>query len=348
VAGGASNNVTGGNSMVGGGNLNTIQTNALCSFIGGGYLNLIQTNAPYSFIGGGTGNLIPPGTTNALIGGGYGNTNGGNFSAIAAGTINLIQSSVSKSIIGSGNGNAIQPGTALSVIGGGQFNTISNGAWSCSIGGGEQNRILSGAYWGTIPGGYNCTVGGFRSFAAGSYASATNNYAFVWADRSSDNVFSSFGDNTFSVRATNGVRFVSATDATGNPTAGVQLPAGGGAWAALSDRNSKENVESADPQEILAKVAALPVATWNYKSQAPSIRHIGPMAQDFHAAFGVGEDEKHITTIDEEGVALAAIKGLNEKLEQKDTEIQQLQQTVAQLKEMMAKLAAGQNRMEAK
>ena len=47
-------------------------------------------------------------------------------------------------------------------------------------------------------------------------------------------------------------------------------------------------------------------------------------------------------------MALAAIKGLNEKLEQKDTEIQQLQQTVAQLKEMMAKLAAGQNRMEAK
>jgi hypothetical protein len=62
-------------------------------------------------------------------------------------------------------------------------------------------------------------------------------------------------------------------------------------------------------------VAALPLTTWNYKSQEKTIRHIGPMAQDFASAFQVGEDERHITTIDSEGVALAAIQGLNEKME---------------------------------
>jgi uncharacterized coiled-coil protein SlyX len=160
----------------------------------------------------------------------------------------------------------------------------------------------------------------------------------VWSD-SSGIATASTATNQFVARASGGVVFYSAT----NNMTGVSLAAGSGAWSSLSDRNSKENVIQTDPQAILAKVAALPVATWNYKSQAASIRHIGPMAQDFHAAFGVGEDEKHITTIDEEGVALAAIKGLNQKLDQKDAEIQQLQQTVAQLSAMVNKLAASQN-----
>ena len=54
----------------------------------------------------------------------------------------------------------------------------------------------------------------------------------------------------------------------------------------------------------------MPVSTWNYTSQDPSIRHIGPMAQDFYATFGVGEDERRISTIDADGVALAAIQAL--------------------------------------
>jgi hypothetical protein len=59
----------------------------------------------------------------------------------------------------------------------------------------------------------------------------------------------------------------------------------------------------------------VPVSVWNYKSQNPSIRHMGPMAQDLHAAFGLGESDKGIATIDADGVALAAIQGLNAKLE---------------------------------
>ena len=56
-------------------------------------------------------------------------------------------------------------------------------------------------------------------------------------------------------------------------------------------------------------------------------KHLGPVAQDFHAAFGLnGSDDKHISVVDENGVALAAIQGLNQKLNEKDSEIQKLKQ----------------------
>ena len=82
-----------------------------------------------------------------------------------------------------------------------------------------------------------------------------------------------------------------------------------------SDRALKVAFESIDPSEILDRVLTLPIAEWSYKNTAAQ-RHIGPVAQDFHAAFGLnGEDDKHIATVDADGVALAAIQGLNAKLE---------------------------------
>jgi hypothetical protein len=86
--------------------------------------------------------------------------------------------------------------------------------------------------------------------------------------------------------------------------------------ALTSDRNAKEHFQSLDPQSVLAKVAALPVTEWNYKTDGDAVQHIGPVAQDFHSAFGLdGKDDKHISVVDEGGVALAAIQGLNKKLE---------------------------------
>ena len=69
-------------------------------------------------------------------------------------------------------------------------------------------------------------------------------------------------------------------------------------FVSVSDRNAKENFQPVDPRAVLDKVAALPLSEWNYK-QDTSTRHIGPMAQDFYAAFHVGPDDKHITTVDE-------------------------------------------------
>jgi hypothetical protein len=111
-------------------------------------------------------------------------------------------------------------------------------------------------------------------------------------------------------------------------SAGVTLSAGGGSWNSLSDRNAKANFAAVDTRAILRGVLGLPISTWNYKSQAASVRHIGPMAQDFFATFKVGDGDKTIATIDPDGVALAAIQGLNEELKDRDTRIDGLQQQV--------------------
>jgi hypothetical protein len=98
-----------------------------------------------------------------------------------------------------------------------------------------------------------------------------------------------------------------------------------------SDRNLKEHFAPVSPREVLDKVVGLPISRWNFKGDAAT-PHVGPMAQDFHAAFGLGTDDKHIATVDADGVALAAIQGLNEVLKEKDAEIQELQRTVKELK----------------
>jgi hypothetical protein len=77
-----------------------------------------------------------------------------------------------------------------------------------------------------------------------------------------------------------------------------------------SDRALKANFGTIDPTDMLARVRELPISTWNYTSDDASIRHVGPMAQDFAALFGVGSDDRHIHPVDGQGVALAAIQGL--------------------------------------
>jgi len=109
-----------------------------------------------------------------------------------------------------------------------------------------------------------------------------------------------------------------------------------------SDRNAKENFKPLDPQDVLARVATLPVQSWNFKGDSET--HVGPVAQDFHAAFGLGPDDKHIATVDADGVALAAIQGLNLRLEaqvkEKDAQIQALKEAVAELKAIVGSLTA--------
>jgi hypothetical protein len=97
-----------------------------------------------------------------------------------------------------------------------------------------------------------------------------------------------------------------------------------------SDRNAKKNFSSINSLSILEKVARLPISSWTYKTDTNNLRHIGPMAQDFHKIFGLnGKDDKHISSIDEQGVALAAIQGL----------YQQNQKLTAQLKSLEARFA---------
>ncbi len=141
------------------------------------------------------------------------------------------------------------------------------------------------------------------------------------------------GSNQFLLRATNGITFYTNSLLT----QGVTVASGGGSWSSVSDRNVKDHFAAVDTQVLLAQVAALPITTWNYKAQGASIRHIGPMAQDFFAAFSVGEDDKHITDIDEGGVALAAIQGLNQKLQGMNQKLEE------ELRQNEARLVAAEN-----
>lgn len=90
-----------------------------------------------------------------------------------------------------------------------------------------------------------------------------------------------------------------------------------------SDHDAKQAIAPITPAQVLEKVAALPITQWEFKA-APGIRHIGPMAQDLHAAFAVGRDERHISSVDADGIALAAIQGLNEKLANRSAELERL------------------------
>lgn len=98
-----------------------------------------------------------------------------------------------------------------------------------------------------------------------------------------------------------------------------------GALTEGSDRNIKTNINPVDNNSILEKVANLPISSWSYKSE-PSVTHVGPMAQDFYASFGLGKTDKGIATIDSSGIALAAIKALNERLNERDAKIAYLEQ----------------------
>jgi hypothetical protein len=100
-----------------------------------------------------------------------------------------------------------------------------------------------------------------------------------------------------------------------------------GTFVSSSDRNVKQDFAEVNSRTVLEKVAQLPIQTWAYKND-PNTKHLGPVAQDFYAAFNVGPDDKHIATVDESGVALAAIQGLNQKVEEKEARIRELSQKV--------------------
>ena len=121
---------------------------------------------------------------------------------------------------------------------------------------------------------------------------------------------------------------------------GGNSPDTGGGNSALvavpSDRALKERVVPVDQRAILQRVAELPIASWNYTAQPPSIRHIGPMAQDFAAAFGVGESDKQINLLDANGVALAAIQALTAQVQAQQVELAQLRAELAAVRSRTA------------
>ncbi|MCP5524383.1 MAG: tail fiber domain-containing protein [Verrucomicrobiales bacterium] len=364
MGGYSGNTVSGGTegTVIAGGGLeqgpNTVGLDSDFSAIGGGSDNNIAEHAPGASIAGGQLNSIADNSTLTVIAGGYHND---------------IGTDSDFSTIGGGYYNSIAANSRYATIAGGWNNDVGTNADVSMIGGGKNHNILNDAKYATIPGGYDNTAGGDYAFAAGYRAKATHTGAFVWAD-SQNADFASTLANQFSVRASGGVRFQTSYvevsgggneqaymggDGTGgdieigsrnasimnagfwNSAAGSHMNVYALSFTPTSDRNDKENFQPVDPEQVLAKVTALPLSEWNYRADAGT-RHIGPMAQDFYAAFGIGPDDRHIATVDADGVALAAIQGLNQKLteelKRRDVESAELRKELQAVKQLLSNL----------
>jgi hypothetical protein len=147
------------------------------------------------------------------------------------------------------------------------------------------------------------------------------------------------------VRATGGAQFVLGIDASGNPTWTCSV-SNGTSWACSSDRNLKENLALVDGRQVLAQLSALPIYTWSAKGGDPAVRHMGPMAQDFYSIFRLGTDDKTISTIDLDGVALVSIQALYQMSLEKDKKIEQLTKELEELRQKAAQLEELQRRIE--
>jgi hypothetical protein len=309
--------------MIGGHAVNSADAGVVGATIGGGGYasDDYRVTGDFGTVGGGAANQAGPDVEGsvgfATIGGGWSNTASGDFAATVAG--------------GSENTASGQ----YSTVAGGRNNAAS-ALWATVAGG--VGNTASGVE-ATVAGGQNNTAAGPDSFAAGTHAkiAPAHHGAFLFADRFFVD-FDSVAANEFAVRSTGGARFVTAFFGGGAPAAGVRLAAGGGSWSSISDRNAKANFADVDAREILERLMAMPVGTWSYKSQDPSIRHIGPNAQDFHAAFRVGEDDSYITTVDADGVSLVAIQGLHQLMQERDSQMAAQRQQIAALEERLAAL----------
>jgi hypothetical protein len=104
-----------------------------------------------------------------------------------------------------------------------------------------------------------------------------------------------------------------------------------------SDVNAKENITPVDGQLVLARLRSMPISMWSFKADEPETRHLGPMGQDFYAAFGLGADDRHIAPMDAAGVALAAVKELSDMVQERDKRIAELEKRLSALEQMLEK-----------
>jgi hypothetical protein len=355
ISGGADNWIHSPLSAISGGWTNRIGEWANFSVISGGHANRIDYGSGYSTISGGGRNQITRGAWWAAINGGEGNKIYGQ----------LLNTNI---IAEQGAGFEFNH---WGWIGGGLNNVITNTGASiyegraASIGGGWENMVsgelstISGGYkngaigqFATVPGGSWNHADGISSFAAGRHAHANHSGSFVWADYNPvlDTQYSgayrdviSPNTNTFSVRASGGFWFGAGLNNPSIPAGRlINTSSGGyltsaGVWTSVSDRNAKERFKKIDPKTVLEKVASLPIQEWKYKVEDETVRHIGPVAQDFYAAFSLGNDDRAIGSVDADGVALAAIQGLNQIVTEKDEKIRDLEERLQKLEALLLK-----------
>lgn len=370
VSGGDSNRAFGSGSTVGGGIGNTASYSATISggkgniasagwsTIGGGRYNTVQQYSEGATVAGGSNNEAADDC--ATVSGGLSNFAGGRYSVVGGGEDNAV--SDEHGTVGGGIGNTAgawgatvggglgnqATGEGATVGGGGYFvgviesypNVASGG--NSTVGGGTGN-VASGLF-ATVPGGADNLAQGWGSFAAGRQAKAYQQGCFVWGDSTGSDVACTQEDEVV-IRASGGVYLYTS----GDLSSGSYLGPGMSNWNPLpppSDRALKEHVALVDTGEVLQRLARVPISTWNYTTQDAGVRHIGPMAQDFYAAFGLGDDDRHISTIDADGVALAAIQALHEVNREQAGRVKALEMENAALREGLETLEARVSALE--
>jgi hypothetical protein len=318
ISGGSGNVAKERHSTVGGGSVNTAA--GFAGTIAGGLNN--KAMATYSTVSGGIANICS--SIGATVGGGTGNLANGEDATVSGGMNNRVTDNYGT--IAGGRGNIA-----------GNLNDNPSDAIYSTVGGGTEN-VARGSF-SVVPGGSFNLAAGDYSFAGGHRAIiyADHQGAFLYAD-SKDFDFHSAAANEFAVRATGGFRFFTATDTAGNPSAGARLLSGSGTWESFSDRNAKTVFATVDRCQILEHLSRLPITTWSYKTQMPHVRHLGPTAQDFYEVFGLGDDDKYISAVDADGVALAAIQALYELMKEKEVQIKTQEKYIGVMKADMIAL----------
>lgn len=252
------------------------------------------------------------------------NTMASNVGSTAMGT--NLTAAVGPSATAMGH-HAVATGDASTAMG---TETTASGQSSVAMG---LSSIASGSN--SLAIGDNATASGATSVAMGTHASTNGHIgSFIFSSGGCcvGGPLKNTADSQFMALAWGGFRLYTTSDLS----MGVYMDGGSSGWNNISDRNVKTAVQSVDAREVLKKVAALPMNTWQYKTQEAKYRHMGPMAQDFYAAFHLGTSDKSINTVDADGVALAAIQGLNALLTEKDAKIAALETELATQKQEMA------------
>ena len=191
---------------------------------------------------------------------------------------------------------------------------------------------------GSVAIGYRVTADADYAVALGHRASANGHPGvFVAGDQSTTDSIEAVANNEFAARYAGGYRF--RTNAT--LTTGCNLPAGSGVFSCSSSRMLKEHFATVDGEDLLARFRQVPVNTWSYIGEPGGVRHLGPFAEDFRAAFGLGIDSQSIGLLDIAGVNFAAVKALEARtaqLQQKQGEVDRLRAQVTSLEGRLQEL----------
>jgi trimeric autotransporter adhesin len=220
------------------------------------------------------------------------------------------------------------------------YQSTALGSYSTALG-----YTANAAGTGAVAIGYRSTADANYAVAIGQRASANGHLgAFVIADGSTTDSVQASADHQFSARMAGGYRlFTNATTTTG-----MSMNAGGSSWNVISDRTRKEHFHALDGESILARIRTLPVSSWRYIDEVDrSVRHVGPMAQDWERAFGLSGDTTTINMSDFDGVNLAGIQALERRTAGQDSRIQALEGENAALRAQNAALDERLRRLEA-